>query len=95
MTIIAATINSTPIIMTRRTLTQSRRQQQWEHQSNKNGNSSDIDENSNNNYRYKIVSVNQVLTINTPYKSSGKNEAKRYFRHSPQRSVSMAPLSLE
>ena len=30
-----------------------------------------------------------------PYKSSGKNKAKRYFRHSLQRSVPMASLPSE
>ena len=30
-----------------------------------------------------------------PFKPSGKNKAKRYFRHSLQRSVPMAPLLSE
>ena len=39
-----------------------------------------------------IVSVNQVL-ITIRLNPFGKNKAKRYFRHSLQRSVSVAPLS--
>ena len=94
MTTTAATIPSTPTTTTRRTPTQPRRQQQQKQQSNKNGNSNDSDENSNNNNQYQNR-FHKSSPYYNPYKSSGKNKAKRYFRHSLQRSVPMAPLSSE
>ena len=80
MTTTAATIPSTPTTTTRRTPTQPRRQQQQKQQSNKNGNSNDSDENSNNNhYQNRFHKSNPYYN---PYKSSGMNKAKRYFRQS-------------
>ena len=80
--------------MTRRTPTQSRIQQQQIQKSNENGNSCDSDESRNNNNRYQNRFGKSSPYYN-PFNSSGKNKAKRYFRHSLQRSVPMAPLSSE
>ena len=52
----------------------------------KNGYSNDSDENSN-----KIV-LRKSSPYCNPCKSSDKNKAKRYLRHSVQRSVTMASL---
>ena len=61
---------------------------------NENANSNDSDESKNNNNRYKDHFRKSSLYYN-PFKSNGQNKAKRYFRHSLQRSVPMAPLSSE
>ena len=61
---------------------------------NENANSNDSDESKNNNNRYKDHFRKSSLYYNS-FKSIGKNKAKRYFRHSLQRSVPMAPLSSE
>ena len=62
--------------------------------SHKNGNSNDSDESRNINNRYQNRFRKSSPYYN-PYKSSSKNKAKCYFRHTLQRSVSMAPLSSE
>ena len=62
--------------------------------SNKNGNRNDSDENSNNN-KSVPKSFPSIKSYYNPYKSSDKNKAKRYFRHSLQHSVPMALLSSE
>ena len=99
MTTTAATVPSTPTTTTRRTPTQPRRQQQQKQQSNKNGNSNDSDEtsnnNNNNNNNQGQNRFHKSSLYYNPYKSSGKNKAKRCFRHSVQRSVPMAPLFSE
>ena len=95
MTATAATIPSTLTTTTRRTPTQPRRQQQQKQKSNKNGNRNDSDENGNNNNNQYQNCFHESSPYYNPYKSSGKNKAKRYFRHSLQRSVPMAPLSSE
>ena len=95
MTTTVATIPSTPTTATRRTPTQPRREQQQKQQSNKNGNSNDNDENSNNNNNQYQNRFHKSSPYYNRYKSSGKNKAKRYFRHSLQCLVPIAPLSSE
>ena len=95
MTTTATTIPSTPTTTTK-TPTQPGRQQQQKQQSNKNGNSNDSDGNSNNNNNNQYQNrFHKSSSYYNQYKSSGKNKAKRYFSHSLQRSVPMAPLSSE
>ena len=66
MTTIAATIKITSILITRRTPTQSWRQQHQKQQSHKNGNSSDGNENRNNNNRYQNrLRKSNLITICT------------------------------
>ena len=54
--------------------------------------SNDSDKNSNNNNRYQNRFCKSSPYYNS-YKSSNKSKAKRYFRHSLQRSVAMTPFS--
>ena len=46
----------------------------------------------NNRYQNRFRKLSPYYN---PFKSSGENKAKRYFRHSIQRSVPMASLSSE
>ena len=62
--------------------------------SHKKGNSNDSDESRNINNQQQNR-FHKSSPYYNPYKSSGKNKAKCYFRHSLQRSVPMAPLSSE
>ena len=87
--------NATPTTATRRTPTQPQRQQQQKQHSNKNGNRNDSDENSNDNNNQYQNRFHKSSPYYNPYKSSGKNKAKCYFRHSLQLAVLMAPLSSE
>ena len=61
---------------------------------NENGNNIDGDERRNNNNWYQNCFRKSSPYYN-PFKSSGKNKTKRYFRHSLQRSVPMVLLSSE